>query len=84
MWNCESLGASALGSTLSMTSVSNGSKCPGRFWFRSHPTLDHGNGYYPKKTRLVGNGPVLPTTTRHFSTTTLPPIKCLSSDRSVT
>ena len=37
-----------------------------------------------RKTRTVGNGPVLPPKTRHFKFTILAPIKYLSSDRITT
>jgi len=42
------------------------------------------NGLYDTKTRTVATGPGLPPTTWHFNTTTLAPIKFLSSDRIVT
>jgi hypothetical protein len=38
------------------------------------------NGSYHTKTRTVAIGPVLPPKTRHFNTTSLAPIKYLSSD----
>ena len=41
-------------------------------------------GLTTRKTRHIGNGPVLLLKTRHFNTTTLPPIKYLSSDRIMT
>ena len=42
------------------------------------------NGSYHTKTRTVAIGPVLPPKTRHFNTTSLAPIKYLSSDRIMT
>ena len=54
-----------------MWTVSNGSKFPGR-------TV--ATGLTTQKTRPIGNRPVLPPKTRHFNSTTLPPINDLSSD----
>jgi len=46
--------------------------------------LNHCNGSYLMKTRTLAIGPVLPPKTRHFNTTSLAPIKYLSSDRIMT
>jgi len=58
-------------------SVSNGSKFPGQFRTRAM-------GLTTRKTRPIGNGPVIPPKTWHFNITTLPPIEYLSSDRIMT
>ena len=41
-------------------------------------------GHTTRKTWPTGNGPVLPLKTQHFTITTLPPIKYMSSDRIMT
>ena len=41
-------------------------------------------GLTTQNTRTVGNGPVLPSKTRHFNLKTLAPIECLSSDHIMT
>ena len=43
-----------------VNSVSNGSKFPGRFWFRFHTNPDRAMGFTTLTTRTVGIGPVLP------------------------
>ena len=50
----------------------------------SDPQPNHCNGSYHTKTRTVAIGPVSPPKTRHFSITTLGPIKNLISDHIVT
>jgi hypothetical protein len=53
-------------------------------WSGSDPEPNRCNGSYHTKTRTVAFGPVIAPKTRHFNTTSLPPIKYLSSDRIMT
>jgi hypothetical protein len=71
-----------IGWLLYSSSVSNRSTFPVQFRFRFCPKLDCGS--IPRKTKTVGNRPVLPPPTWHFQFTILSPIECLSSDRMVT
>ena len=52
--------------------------------YGSTPNRTVAMGLTTRKTRTIGNGPVLPPKTRHFKFTILAPIKYLSSDRIMT
>jgi len=52
--------------------------------YGSAQTRNAAMGYITRKTRTIGNGPVLSPQTRHFKFTFLAPIKYLSSDRIMT
>ena len=62
----------------------NGSKFPGRLWFRFHTTPDHGNGSYHKKNRDHWKWASFTTQNLPFNIKRLAPIEYLSSDRIMT